>query len=130
MAASGETLPEPSGPGSVVLDIGGDIGAAIIYTAPSLAGREIEIRPVGGEWDGTHVAVRERLLRSGSKWAALFPQLQHGSWEVRVRFAPDSPVHPVSVEGAKVSSTTYPDVEVIVSDEEGHIHPHPHPHPH
>ena len=36
----------PSGEGTVVIDIGGDRGAAVIVTPGELSGEEIEIRPV------------------------------------------------------------------------------------
>ena len=39
----------PSYDGTVVLDIGGDIGALIIYTPESMLRAEIEISPVGDE---------------------------------------------------------------------------------
>ena len=42
-----ESLPEPPGPGAVVLDIGGDIGGAVVYAPEALAGSEIEIRRAG-----------------------------------------------------------------------------------
>jgi hypothetical protein len=61
-SGSTETLPDPSGPGSVLVDIGGDVGAAVVTTPPSLDGEEIEIRPDPGEWTGRHVAVRPRPL--------------------------------------------------------------------
>src|SRR4051794_36596730 len=36
-----------AGQGSVVLDIGGDVGALIVSAPPALAGEEIEICPAG-----------------------------------------------------------------------------------
>jgi hypothetical protein len=75
----------PSGPATVMADIGGDIGAAVIYTPQTLAGLEIEIRPVGSEWDGTHTAVRERQLDGSVIWAAFFATLHAGRYELRLR---------------------------------------------
>lgn len=80
-----EQLPDPSGTGSVVLDIGGDIGAAIVTAPASLAGVEIEIRRQDASWDGTHVAVRARHLSDGVVHAALFGSLTQGGYQVRVR---------------------------------------------
>ena len=80
-----EQLPEASGPGSVLLDIGGEVGAAAVHVPASLAGAELEIRPVGEPWSGAHVAVRERLLPAASVWVAMFPALASGRYEVRVR---------------------------------------------
>jgi len=50
----------PDAAGSVIVDIGGDAGAAVISTPSELVGSEIEIRAVGTEWDGTHTGVHER----------------------------------------------------------------------
>ena len=75
----------PSHPGGVMADIGGDVGAAILYVPDTLAGLEIEIRPVGRQWDGTHTAVRERHVNDAVVWAAFFGSLRAGSYELRVR---------------------------------------------
>jgi hypothetical protein len=89
--------------GSVVLDIGGDFGAAIVRTPATLAGMEIEIRREGAPWDGTHVAVRARNVPGGEVYAALFPALEQGSYEVRVRGDDNGVVATIDVEGARVS---------------------------
>jgi hypothetical protein len=100
-----ETMPAPSSAGSVVLDIGGDVGAAAIYLPASLADLEIEIRAVGDEWAGIHVAVRERLLPDAAVWAALFPSLVEGDYEIRVReHAPTGPTALLTVVGARVAT--------------------------
>jgi hypothetical protein len=91
--------------GSVVLDIGGDLGAAVVETPASLAGLEIEIRRQGAQWDGTHVAVRARRTPGGEVHAALFPGLTRGSYEVRVRDAVEGPTATVAVEGGRVSKS-------------------------
>jgi hypothetical protein len=105
-----ETMPEASASGSVLLDIGGDVGAAAIYVPASLANLEIEIRAVGDEWAGIHVAVRERLLPDGAVWAALFPSLTAGDYDIRVReHAPDGPTGSLSVAGGRVASVHWLD---------------------
>ena len=98
-------LTGPSEEGSVVVDIGGDVGAAIVSTAASLVGSEIEIRPSGAAWDGTHVAVRERHISGGVTHAALFPGLAFGTYEVRLRGDAAAPVTTFTVEGGRVSAT-------------------------
>lgn len=106
-----ESLPEASGAGSVVLDIGGDVGAAAIYVPASLAGDEIEIRAVGDPWRGTHVAVRERVLPDRTVWAALFPALGQGSYEIRIKDGdPSGPVGSVDVAGGQVTVQHWMDV--------------------
>jgi len=77
--------PVTSSLGAVVLDIGNEVGAAVVYADQSLDGTEIEIRPHGGRWDGTHVAVRSRLSVAGDIHAAVFPGLREGCYEVRRR---------------------------------------------
>jgi hypothetical protein len=99
-----EHLPGPSGPGTVVLDIGEDIGAAIVRTPSSLDGSEIEIRPAGEAWNGRHVAVRTRHLPAGVIYAALFEGLREGSYDVRIRgSASDEPLLSFNVEGGRVA---------------------------
>ena len=94
--------------GSVVLDIGGDRGAAIVHTPPSLDGVEIEIRRRGRAWDGTHVAVRPRRVPDGLMYAALFPALPQGDYEVRVRGGvPHETAATVSIQGGRVSQAHF-----------------------
>ena len=95
----------PSERGSVLLDIGGDVGAAIVSTPASLLGSEIEIRRCGSAWDGTHVAVRERHVSGGMVHAALFSGLGHGLYEVRLRGDVGGPVTTLSVEGGRLKTT-------------------------
>ena len=85
MTREAEPVHGPSEAGSVVADIGGDVGAAILHVPASLAGREIEIRPAGTEWDGTHTGVRERHVNGAVIWAAFFGSLRAGRYELRVR---------------------------------------------
>lgn len=97
----------PSTDGTVVLDIGGDIGALILHTGPDLLLAEIEVSRVDGApplSDGgaqahaadhdhghshehahplrTHVAVRERRGPSGIRYAAIYPGLRSGEYTV------------------------------------------------
>jgi hypothetical protein len=96
----------PSRNGTVVLDIGGDIGALVLLTGPELLGAEIEISPAADtveshshDHDGqghhgdhahshkvyhdnarTHVAVRERRGPGGTQYAAIFFSLRAGDY--------------------------------------------------
>ncbi len=104
----------PSQDGTVVLDIGGDVGALVLLTDASLLGAEIEINPLdasGGDVfqethphepasghthdhgdghvhthahhpDRTHVAVRERLAPDGVRYAAIYPGLRAGGYQL------------------------------------------------
>lgn len=72
----------PTDRGTVVLDIGGDIGSLIIMTSAELAGAEIEISPVGQNDARTHIAIRERIAPGGTRWAGIFPGLRAGQYTV------------------------------------------------
>lgn len=111
----------PSYDGTVVLDIGGDVGALILLAPESLAGVEIEISPVKHDHDHghdhghedhgrdhghdhgprTHVAVRERRGDSGVRFAAIYPELHAGEytlWNVN-----GEPAETVSILGGEIT---------------------------
>lgn len=112
--------------GTVMLDIGGDIGALIIMTDASMHRAEIEISPAsegaedvfqrdhgpaahehshGGHVHThrpgtTHVAVRERRGPGGVRYAAIYPGLREGDYTV---WAQDgTPAETVHVTGGEV----------------------------
>ena len=69
---------------SLVLDIGGDIGALVIHTGPEWAETEIEISP-GPPRPGaarSHNVVHARHKRHGVQHSAVFPQLRSGDYTV------------------------------------------------
>jgi hypothetical protein len=70
----------PSNAGSVMLDIGGDIGALILETGPELLGAEIEISPVGQDGARTHIAIRERRGPGPTRYAGIYPSLREGDY--------------------------------------------------
>jgi hypothetical protein len=100
---------EAAGPGFVVLNIGGHIGAAVVTAPACLEGREVEIRAVDAPWDGRHVGFHMRLTADGPVTAAVFPQLAQGDWEVRLRYTEKSPVVPVRVVGGRASTVAFPE---------------------
>ena len=69
-------------PETVVLDIGQDIGALIIYTRAELRGREIEVSPLGSAATRVHVEVLERRIKGRQVFAAVFPKLRAGGYEI------------------------------------------------
>jgi hypothetical protein len=75
----------PSATASVLADIGGDVGAAVVYVPAALAGHELEVRAVGTDWTGAHTGIRERHVGDAPVWAAFFGSLTAGRYEVRVR---------------------------------------------
>jgi hypothetical protein len=73
----------PSYPGSVVLDVGADIGALVVYTSADRVGDEIEITAELS--DGpvrTHSAVRERRLDGHTLHCAVYPGLREGMYTI------------------------------------------------
>jgi hypothetical protein len=110
-----EHLPPPSGPGTVVLDVGGDVGAAVVRTPAALAGEELEIRPEPGLWDGRHVAVLAREVAGAREYAAVFGGLTTGEWVVRRRHRPDDPAEVVlTVAGGAVTRAEWPAPPALV----------------
>jgi hypothetical protein len=97
-----EAVAGPSFAGSVLADVGGDVGALVLYVPEVLDGLEIELRPSGRDWDGTHTAVRPRVLDHGVVWAAFFGSLPCGRYDLRVR-GDDTRHVTVAVDGGHVS---------------------------
>jgi hypothetical protein len=107
-AAPAETVPAPSGEGTVLVELGGNVGAAVVTTPATLDGEEIEIRSEPGEWSGRHVAVRPRPIPGGTVYAAFFESLPAGRYVVRVRFGPpDAPEQAIDVTGARVAQAVW-----------------------
>jgi hypothetical protein len=100
--ATSAPVEESTGPsrGPVVLDIGGDVGAVVILADADLDRAEVEVRRVGAEWEGTHVAVRSRPTTGQPVYAAVFSQLPESEHEFRLRPPePQGLVHRVQVIG-------------------------------
>jgi hypothetical protein len=90
-----------AGQGSVLLDIGGDVGALVISMPPAMVGVEIEVARVGGNssydhddrhdhghghghdhGQRPHVAVVDRPVTDGHQPSLVFPDLVEGSYEL------------------------------------------------
>ena len=72
----------PSGPGTVVLELGAGVGALVLYTPAELDGREIEISRDDRDAHRTHSQVRSRHLTTGTRYAAVYPDLPAGPYTV------------------------------------------------
>lgn len=68
---------------SVVLDIGDDVGALVLYTPPEYHGREIEVNLLGSDVAAprVHSAVLERSFNGRTVFAAVYPELPAGDYE-------------------------------------------------
>jgi hypothetical protein len=105
-----EKPPGPSDAGSVVLDIGPGIGAAVILTPVEMNDLEIEYRAAGDRWNEKHMAVRERRGGGELQYAAIFGPLPAGEYEFRVRGSRHSEAElRVTVVEASVTSAAWPD---------------------
>lgn len=67
---------------ALVLDIGGDVGAVVVYIGPSSEGKELDLTPVGcPRSHDLHNVVRRRTTAAGHMvFAAVFPQVHEGSY--------------------------------------------------
>ncbi len=90
---------------TVVLDIGQDIGALIIYTDAKLRGREIEVSPRGSAANRVHVEVLERRINDRPVFAAVFPGLRAGDYDIWDN-APN-PSGTVTIVGGKVATVDW-----------------------
>jgi hypothetical protein len=97
----------PSGPGTVLLDIGDDVGALIIIAPAAMAGEEIHVSPVHDPAGRTHAVVRERRLGPTSSHAAVYPALQAG--EYTIWRDTGTPAGTVRIDGGAATSYRWAD---------------------
>ncbi len=92
----------PTGAGSVILDLGDEVGALILEVPAELHGREIEISPAGDAGARrTHAQVRRRDTGAGTSYAAVYPGLAAGDYTVwRDR---GTPAGTVVIDGGRVT---------------------------
>jgi hypothetical protein len=90
---------------SVLIDIGGTIGALVVNTPEALDGAEIEICPVGTT-TRSHTIVRPRELPGGDiVYAGVFPSLPEGDYILLPYDSlPESSVH---VDGGAISQINW-----------------------
>jgi hypothetical protein len=96
----------PSGPGTVIMELGAGIGALILYTPADMDGEEIEISCDGPGSRRTHSQVRPRHLPGETRYAAVYPGLPAGRYTLW-RDGP-SPAVTVTVTGGQVSTCHWP----------------------
>lgn len=103
-----------AGQGTVVLDIGDDVGALIVEMPSEMVGVEIEIRPVGASEPAEgehvhhpHVAVVERRTPVGTVPSLVYPTLSEGSYELYEKGG--GPVRMTApVSGGRVTELAWP----------------------
>lgn len=64
----------------IVLDIGADTGALLVYADAELYGTEIEVSPVLAPNQRTHTAVLRRIVNGQTVHTAVFAELSPGAY--------------------------------------------------
>jgi len=65
-----------------VLDIGGEVGALVVYLAARPPTGELEAWPAGDPTARFHTGVHHRSTPSGWTWTAVFPEVTEGSYQL------------------------------------------------
>jgi hypothetical protein len=101
-----ETAAGPSGPGTVVLELGAGVGALVLYTPAELDGREIEISLDDQGARRTHSQVRPRHMTTGTRYAAVYPDLAAGAYTI---WADEQhPAGRVEITGGRITNWSWP----------------------
>ena len=101
-----ESAAGPSGPGTVVLELGAGVGALIVHTPAELDGREIEISRDEQDARRTHAQVRPRHMTTGTRYAAVYPDLAAGPYTI---WADERhPAGRVVITGGRITNWSWP----------------------
>ena len=82
--AGGENYSARRHPESVILDIGGEIGALIVHTDADMHGVEVEISATGHDDERSHKDVLEREINGRPAFTAVFDKVREGSYTLWV----------------------------------------------
>ena len=104
-----------AGQGSVLLDIGGPIGALLVTMPVETVGREVEIDRVGHHHHDQahdhghrqHVAVVRRPVFGGEVASLVFPELVEGAYELFEKGGHEARLR-VEVRGGEVTTAAWP----------------------
>ena len=98
-------------PEHVVLELGGDLGALIVYTDSELHGSEIEISRLDDDSRRSHKDVLERSIDGRPAYAAVFDLLSQGSYTLWVDDSPRA--RDVAVEAGRVAELDWRSVVTV-----------------
>jgi hypothetical protein len=101
-----ESVAGPSGPGTVVLELGADVGALVLFTPADLDGREIEISREDQVARRTHSQVRPRHMPTQTRYAAVYPDLPAGPYTIWAD--KQRPAGHVVITGGRVTNWSWP----------------------
>jgi hypothetical protein len=94
--------PTDGPPDTLVLDIGEDIGALILYSEEACLGREIDLTPVGAPRSHhMHTMIRRRRSFDREFIAGVYPELVEGTYTIWG--IDDQPLGQVTIVGGHVS---------------------------
>jgi hypothetical protein len=93
------------GAGAPVLDIGGDVGALVLYTPSAMEGLEIEVSLLDDDGHRTHTEVLPRTVRGRTLWAGVYAALPAGDYRIW-HDHPDLPLE-FSVAGGAVAEVDW-----------------------
>ena len=86
---------------NVVLEIGGELGALVLYTDSSLVHDEIEISPATDDAHRSHKDVLERRVDGRPVYTAVFDRLESGAYTLWHRDVPRT--RDVAIAGGSVA---------------------------
>ena len=92
--------PEP-----VVLDIGGNVGALVVYADSDLIDTPIELSPTGDDDTRFHQHVLERPMPEGTSYAAVFDKVTEGTYTLWLHDEPR--VRDFTINGAHVAEVDW-----------------------
>ncbi len=102
-----------AGQGSVLLDIGGDVGALVVAMPSAMTGVEVELRPEGagsgpdGHSHHPHVAVVNRPVGDQQLPCLVFGELAEGRYELYEKGTHDVRLR-AQVRGGAVATADWP----------------------
>lgn len=109
-ATGGEQPYVDPGPGHgttepIVLDIGGDIGALLLYADEGSVGIEVDLTPVGAPRSHhVHTMIRRRRIVGHDVIVGVYPELQAGTYTVWANHG--EALTQVEIVGGQVTETT------------------------
>jgi hypothetical protein len=107
-------------PEQVVLEIGADLGALVIYTDARVHGTEIEISPAQADDDRSHKEVLNRPVAGRATYAAVFDRLAGGSYTLWVSDV--AVTRGVAIAGGSITELDWRGAELPVRHVAGHSH--------
>jgi hypothetical protein len=99
-----------SHPEQVVLEIGGDVGALVVYADAAVHGAEIEISPAGADTDRSHKEVLHRPVAGRPTYAAVFDRIPGGSYTLWMHDA--AVARDVTVAGGRITELDWRGAEL------------------